>query len=852
MFNSQFFDPQPDIQDMIDLHGLSIEKAKRVVIHELVTASQLNQQKIRFVTGRGNHVNSRGQRGTLYRYFPQWIEEANLSQRIEKTEKFDGFYEIHFKSTATPRPINVMVKQIADEVLKQKFADIKTSAEEGNAYFQWIYGSMLERGRYAKQNHKLAFQFYLRAARQNYPHAMHDLARCYTHGIGTRLNDKEAFAWLVKADQLDYSPCTLMLGDCHWFGRGTNQNDALAVKYYQKAAHLGDATAKRKLAFAYCEGLGVEKDIRLAAKLYKEAADAGNAMAQYNIAAMLEEGLGIDRNEKLAWHYMQLAAENGDPDAQFVVGIRFWEGEKVTCNKTKGMQWLERAANNNSLQANRFLSQIAESSVQRQQYLTRAAQIGDLKSTLLLQMQEEEKEQKRNPGALLKTLKDSAERLSNNEIMLLEPGAQFLLLDYMISTKKPAFCEQALHLYKKLADHNVYLALRRLFFIYMNALNVKQDISKALGYLKRAVELKDSKSIVLLGYFHEQGLYEIPLSQELAISLYQQAAALNNPTAHFNLALKLLEQIKQGRNISVSKVYEYLIKAIELEKNKIILADLSTGYLDKYNPITPRATEIAKALLTCMGQEVSEQESLPATMIAGSTARSFPKFITNSFSTDAEQSLEYKQQGKLEYERKDYARARVLFSLAIQKNNNLKEAWFNRGLCQIQLKQNEMALKDFSEAIKRDPTYTKAVYQYIKLLLDMRRGQEALHIIEQYQSYGGAEKIILNLRAECAQVLEESVSRDNIDENLQTHHFQLADNQEKKILANMIPEHVGRFSLFNTINSTTEVTNNVVSFSSEISEALAQNTSEINDKWEKNTSDDEIDIIYRNRRCLIL
>jgi Sel1 repeat len=57
-----------------------------------------------------------------------------------------------------------------------------------------LYATLLERGEEVKQNFKQAVKFYRLAADNNYPAAMHALARCYLHGVGLLQSDEQAFS----------------------------------------------------------------------------------------------------------------------------------------------------------------------------------------------------------------------------------------------------------------------------------------------------------------------------------------------------------------------------------------------------------------------------------------------------------------------------------------------------------------------------------------------------------------------------------------------------------------------------------------------------------------------------------
>ena len=85
---------------LIDLHGMSVEQAELTVKCHLSVAFRGGDRKIRFVTGRGNHVNKKGKRGVLFAHFESWIKDSKCSNVIQTLEKYNGYYEVYFKPTS--------------------------------------------------------------------------------------------------------------------------------------------------------------------------------------------------------------------------------------------------------------------------------------------------------------------------------------------------------------------------------------------------------------------------------------------------------------------------------------------------------------------------------------------------------------------------------------------------------------------------------------------------------------------------------------------------------------------------------------------------------------------------------
>jgi hypothetical protein len=79
----------------VDLHNLQREPAKCLVIKTIKESYYKNITTIKFITGRGNHKNSTGERGVLYEAFPSWMSDTEIKHLIEHCKKYDGYYLVY-------------------------------------------------------------------------------------------------------------------------------------------------------------------------------------------------------------------------------------------------------------------------------------------------------------------------------------------------------------------------------------------------------------------------------------------------------------------------------------------------------------------------------------------------------------------------------------------------------------------------------------------------------------------------------------------------------------------------------------------------------------------------------------
>lgn len=584
---------QPRI--MIDLHGLSITDAEKTVRYWLAKATQDSYHKARFVTGRGNHVNKQGERGTLYKNFLKWIEQSSYKDNIKECKPYDGYFDIIFKASKPEQVESDQFHAVIDTIISAHTADIITQAESGNPYFEFLYAVLLEEGKVVTQNYKKSADFSLRAANKNYSPAMFQLGRFYFHGIGVRQSDQQAVEWFEKADLEGDVDAALALGECYMLGHGVKCDERKAVAYYAKAAAKGNRDAMRKLGSAYLTAHGVDKSDERAFFWYKKSADLGDAIAQFNVATDYWKATGTERDIPSALRYFKMSAENGDADAAFMIGQVYIDGHldevKVVGfeqNEALGLEWINKSAAKGSVQANRFLMQ--RSSAQSSDvHLKRAADSGSpfAKYSLDLQANGDALTEKDKDILLDKKLQEAA-KLDERDIILLPVDERLTLLDFMlIDTKK--YHQKAIQIITKMAEEHCIYCLRRLYRLHRHGsdrLRVTRNLPRAIEYLKQGAKLDDATAMVELGRYYAEGSGGVPQTDAEAKKLYQQAAQLQHPGGYFYLAILMMQ--RRNNDFDVHQIVEYMEKVIQYDTpNNPIL--FSPGVIDKQESYAQRA-----------------------------------------------------------------------------------------------------------------------------------------------------------------------------------------------------------------------------------------------------------------------
>ncbi|WP_146140166.1 SEL1-like repeat protein [Alsobacter soli] len=154
-----------------------------------------------------------------------------------------------------------------------------------------------------------------KAAEQNDPAALYEVASRLNDGRGAARDPKLAAKWFEKAAGLGLAPAQYRLGSIYEKGVGVPKDLAQAKSWYQRAADAGNAKAMHNLGVLIAEGAGGKPDYAAAAVWFRKAAELGVRDSQYNLAILTARGLGVQQNLRESWLWFSLAYAQGDQDA---------------------------------------------------------------------------------------------------------------------------------------------------------------------------------------------------------------------------------------------------------------------------------------------------------------------------------------------------------------------------------------------------------------------------------------------------------------------------------------------------------------------------------------------------------
>ena len=166
-------------------------------------------------------------------------------------------------------------KQAKDFLSKNDFKNavplLKKAAEAGNAEAEYNYGVSFQQGIEVAQDDKIANEWFLKSAKQDWRDAQFKVAYNYQKGRGCGVDYKESFYWSLKCAQQNDPDCMFNVVSCYLQGFGTDKNMDSMLMWAIRLGSLPDVenlaqssnitSARLNIARMYRDGDKVEKDL---------------------------------------------------------------------------------------------------------------------------------------------------------------------------------------------------------------------------------------------------------------------------------------------------------------------------------------------------------------------------------------------------------------------------------------------------------------------------------------------------------------------------------------------------------------------------------------------------------------
>jgi TPR repeat protein len=546
-----------------DLHHLSEEKASATVLAQIKAGVEKRWDRIRFITGRGNHVNAKGKRGTLYKNFRSWLQQVKSDGMT--VEKFDGFYEVSLpKENTIYSSIEALFDHEVHNHLKSNIKSIKTGAANKDFDSMMALALCYDKGIGVTKSYSAATALYKEIADTHKDSLAQFETGCrYFIGIGVRQSDVEAIRYCELSAAQGYVLAEFLLGTI--FHKGT---DAIPVDlerahhYFIAAAGHKHAEAARKAGSFYYQGAGCIPDPKAAVRYWEQGAELGDSTAAFNLVHAYETADGVEADSEKADHFLRLAAKLGDPDAQFLLGLKLFFGlHDATRDDKTGLHWIKQAAKQKYKDALMFLFRIemrAGHTALAAEHIIAAARAGDITAQYhitcmpLAKLQntyaikpEDEKSSTASPftvelQAEIKKLflKQDNELIISTETIKEQSVAGYLMADEHSEEE----VKKGMSLMKAMAAKKSTWAIGCVAGTYLEGHNdiIKINPSLAYEYLLQGEKLNDPNCLLLLGRFWANGLgthlaAELRVNMKKALEFLERSRALNFIAAYNEL-----------------------------------------------------------------------------------------------------------------------------------------------------------------------------------------------------------------------------------------------------------------------------------------------------------------------------
>lgn len=153
--------------------------------------------------------------------------------------------------------------------------------------------------------------------------------------------------------------------------------------------------------------------------------------------------------------------------------------------------------------------------------------------------------------------------------------------------------------------------------------------------------------------------------------------------------------------------------------------------------------------------------------------------IIGSLTTLAQTSQEHFQNGITKHKQQDFKGAIKDYDKAIKEDNTNKDAYYNRGTCELALKDFKSAMNDFSKTIELDTKFVKAYYGRASVFVSQEKYAEALPDLDKIVELNPATPNALTLRG---QIRAQTGNKIGACEDF-NQAKQIGDNQADKYLS---------------------------------------------------------------------
>lgn len=247
-------------------------------------------------------------------------------------------------------------KELNEGCYEDIFGKLQACANYGDKRCQNMLGLWYDKGIGTNQNFQLAFEWYKKAAEQEYLSAFGNIGDLYRKGNGVEQNIEKAIEFYNKGVYGNHSGCQYKLGLRYLKGEGVEENPQMAFSLFLKSSSQEYAPAKYQLYRCYKNGWGTKKDEKAALNALEDAVKLKHPQSCYILATHFQTGEYVEKDERKAFRLFKKSAEMGYCSAQEKLGDIYRNGTMgEEESPRKSFNWYLKAAKQNSSSAQFYM-----------------------------------------------------------------------------------------------------------------------------------------------------------------------------------------------------------------------------------------------------------------------------------------------------------------------------------------------------------------------------------------------------------------------------------------------------------------------------------------------------------------
>lgn len=529
-------------------------------------------------------------------------------------------------SAADPR--EDLIAAYSNEDYSKAWTLAKPLAQSGDEIAEYLTGKLLRDGKGTTKDNKEAIVWLRKAAEKGNSAAQEELGSVLTFKLKQQ---DEGKLWLQKAVDAKYPPAFRDLG---WLIENSGGATALAeaAELYRRGAELNDTGSQSLYAKALLNGRGIAKDAKAATQLYCQLksdefqkqcgllimaktlpdvdpveglkllttlADEGDDQAQINVSNVYLNGDIVPKDIPEGLRRLKLAVAKENAMAYFNMGWLSSQGIGMPKDLQAALDWYKKSSDKKNPQAALRVADILwegttgkKDQAEAIRYYKLAVENDDEGASYALAIA------LRNADAPLK------DELAAGDIFckLETPNGMYecanLMLDEKTRKNDP---DRAIALLRKASEQGQASAQTYLGYLYMNGINLDEDLKEGLRLTQLAADQGNITAIRNLGWFYENGS-GVAVDKKEAMKWYEKAAAAGSVDALLSLGY-LLSKKQSGDVYDAVGATQYFKKAADLGN---VEAKLQYGYYLRNGDVIAKdafaASDIFCALTTQIGR----------------------------------------------------------------------------------------------------------------------------------------------------------------------------------------------------------------------------------------------------------